>query len=237
MLGAVVATFTGLLAESRYPAFGRDVYDYRIMEGHIGVMVQVEKGLIDKAEHVLKLNGAHHLQKTEAKLPAPKHNLKRWTFVVIFIFIPTKIGLLFIYGFLSFPIPNQMVEQDSIGYVQGPRQDVPAGIVPYQGLSLIAGQPATKPLPPTDDSIQRGKVLFQINCSMCHGEDGSGNGPVGKYFSPPPADLTSEGTRSLGDNGIYKVITQGRGSMPSLAENLSLIQRWDIVNYVRSLKK
>src|SRR3990172_2591958 len=56
-------------------------------------------------------------------------------------------------------------------------------------------------------------------------------------FLPKPANLTGEAVQSLSDAEIFLVITQGRGLMPSLAENLSPVERWDVINYVRSLKK
>jgi mono/diheme cytochrome c family protein len=33
------------------------------------------------------------------------------------------------------------------------------------------------------------------------------------------------------------VITQGRGAMPSISENLDVADRWDVINFVRTLKK
>jgi mono/diheme cytochrome c family protein len=102
---------------------------------------------------------------------------------------------------------------------------------------LIAGQPATEPVAPTADSLQRGKVLFGINCVVCHGPEGRGDGTLGGFFAPKPFDLTSDAVQELPDSEIFLVITQGRDPMPSLAENLSPEERWDVVNFVRSLKK
>ena len=36
----------------------------------------------------------------------------------------------------------------------------------------------------------RGKKLFVMNCSSCHGNGGKGDGPVGKALNPPPRDFT-----------------------------------------------
>jgi mono/diheme cytochrome c family protein len=236
MLGAMVGTFGGLIAETRFPSFGRHIYDKRITEGHIGVLVQVSANLADQAQKVLENNGAHHLQRTEAQEPLRRTNLRRWALVLILLFVPTLVGLLLVYGIITLPIPSQMVDQASIGYSQGPRLAIPAGSVPYQGLALIAGQPATQPLASTEASIQNGKALFGIYCALCHGDDGTGHGPVGVYFNPNPADLTGDGVQNLSQEDIFVIITQGRGAMPSQAEGLSIEQRWDVVNYVLSLK-
>jgi len=37
------------------------------------------------------------------------------------------------------------------------------------------------------------------------------------------------------DGSVYLTIAQGFGQMPSLAENLTPRERWDVVNYVRTL--
>ncbi len=52
-----------------------------------------------------------------------------------------------------------------------------------------------------------------------------------------PADLTSLAVQSLNDGGIFMVISNGvEGKMPALNENLTVRERWDVVNYVRTLK-
>jgi len=237
MLGAVLASFAGLLAEIALPIFGRQAYDRRITEGHIGVLVQVEQGLVDSAESILTANGAHHLQHPET-VPAVRHRAWiRWAFVAIILIIPTLFFVLLAYAVIAIPLPDQMVDQVSVAYEQGPRLAAPEDAVPVQGPVLVAGQSASEPVPGDASSLQRGHVLFGINCAMCHGQDGTGTGPVGKFFSPRPANLTGDGVRNLPDSELFLVITRGRGSMPSLAENLSPAERWDVVNYVRSLEK
>lgn len=237
MLGTMIATFAGLLAESRFPIFGRGVYDHRITEGHIGVLARVDEGLAEQAENILTANGAHHLQRLAARQPVRRRIWARWAFVVVFLFVPTAIVLAFAYAVIAVPFPDQMVEQPSIAYEQGPRLAAPAAAIPVQGPVLIAGQPATEPIPANANSLQRGQVLFGIHCAVCHRPGGAGNGPLSGFFSPKPADLTSSAVQSLSDAEIFLVITQGRGLMPSLAENLSPGERWNVINYLRSLKK
>jgi hypothetical protein len=53
---------------------------------------------------------------------------------------------------------------------------------------------------------------------------------------PLPFDLTSEHVHNLPDDVFFVVVTQGLGPMPSLSENLSLTERWDVINYVKSLR-
>jgi mono/diheme cytochrome c family protein len=71
---------------------------------------------------------------------------------------------------------------------------------------------------------------------MCHGPEGRGNGTLSGYYTPPPADLTSDRVQALSDQQIFMVLTQGWGLMPSMAENLSPVDRWNVINHIRSLR-
>jgi mono/diheme cytochrome c family protein len=237
MLGTLLATFGGLLAEIAFPAVGRHEYDFRITEGHIGVLAVVDESLVEQVESALSETGAHHLKVADTSPPRGPQTLKRLAFVGAFAAVPTIIGLLFAYALLVIPLPNQMVNQASIAYDQGPRLAAPAEAVPVQGSVLVAGVPASQPVAVTADSLQRGSILFTINCVQCHGPDGTGIGRMSGYFVPPPADLTSERVQALSDQQIFLVLTQGWGLMPSMAENLLPVDRWDVVNHVRSLQK
>jgi mono/diheme cytochrome c family protein len=236
MLGTLLATFGGLLAEIAFPAVGRQDYDHRITEGHIGVLAVVDEAQAKQVEDALREMGAHHLRVAEAAPPPGQRTWRRLALVAGFAIVPTVIGLLFAYSVLVIPLPNQMVEQLSTGHEQGPRLVAPAAAVPVQGPVLVGGQPASLPVPATEHSLQRGQILFDISCAMCHGPRGEGNGRLSGYYNPPPADLTSDRVQALTAQQIFLVITQGWGRMPSIAENLSPVERWDVVNHVHSLR-
>jgi mono/diheme cytochrome c family protein len=236
MLGTLLATFGGLLAEIAFPAVGRHEYDHRVTEGHIAVLAVVDEALVEQVQGALEETGAHHLKIAEADPPPGRRTWQRLALVGAFAVVPTVIGLLFAYSVLVIPLPNQMVNQQSIAYEQGPRLAAPVSAVPVQGPVLIAGQPASEPVPASGDSLQRGDAQFKINCVMCHGPEGRGNGTLSGYFTPPPADLTSDGVQALSDQQIFMVLTQGWGLMPSMAENLSPVDRWNVINHIRSLR-
>lgn len=255
MLGTMVFTFFGLLGENRFPAFKPQVYDPRITEGHIGVLIEVAPGLAEQTEKILQDNGAHHLERIEPtpqrwlfpeRVPHQAPDLSYWIdrgylifwgVIVAGVIALAVLVLLVAYSVIDIPIPTQMADQPSIASQQGPRLAAPAAAVPVQGPVLIAGQPASEPLPATADSLQRGKILYGVTCIVCHGESGKGDGKLSVFFEPRPADLTSDRVQSLSDQQLFLVITQGRGIMPSLAENLSVQDRWDVINYIRTWKK
>jgi mono/diheme cytochrome c family protein len=115
---------------------------------------------------------------------------------------------------------------------------VPTDALPVEGAaySLLMGVP---PNPVTADqaSMERGAELFKINCVPCHGPQGKGDGPVASHLKNKPFDLTSFPIHSYTDGGIFFIISTGvPGKMPGLNENLTVRERWDVVNYVRTLK-
>ena len=238
MLGMMWAAFGGFFVVNRLPVFGKPPFDERIVEGLIGVQVVVEERRASEIEHLLREAGASDVRRFDQ---AARANEATWmkfmgglgaaaTLVLIAV-------LLLSFEVIKIPFPTNMADQVSVAHLQGPRLAAPAEAVPVQGPVFIAGQPAFASVASSPASIQRGQVLFGINCLMCHGEKGQGNGRLAAYFNPKPADLTGEKVRAYSDSDIFLVISLGRGQMPSLAENLSPASRWDVINFVRSLQK
>jgi mono/diheme cytochrome c family protein len=237
MLGAMWATFFGLLFTNGLPMFKTRLYDPRISEGHIGVYVAADESIADAVEHVLTDNGAHHMNREPIdETKADYRNRAFWASAAVLLVLVAGFVLLLAYEVIKIPFATQMEAQVSVGYEEGPRLAAPAAAIPVQGPELIAGQPASEPLPATENSLQRGQVLFDINCVICHGQDGTGTGTLSHFFVPPPVNLTGEEVQRMSTNTIFVVITQGRGLMPTLSENLSAAERWDVINYVRSLQ-
>jgi len=90
------------------------------------------------------------------------------------------------------------------------------------------------PVPATAGSVARGAYLYQINCVVCHGQQGHGDGPVGKKFDPSPVDLNKDYTQQQADGQLFFTLTRGRVAMPFYRDALSREERWDVINYVRS---
>jgi mono/diheme cytochrome c family protein len=109
--------------------------------------------------------------------------------------------------------------------------------IPIEGAAYVPGMGApVNPVPVDEISITRGAQLYDINCAICHGAGGMGDGVVGTFFTKKPADLTAERIQTLSDGSIFVTISNGvSGSMPALNENLTVRDRWDVVNFMRTL--
>ena len=115
---------------------------------------------------------------------------------------------------------------------------VPARSIPVDGPAFIPNMGApNNPIPADDVSISRGQTLFATNCVMCHGATGEGNGSISALLANKPANLTSIITQSKQDGALFLTITNGvDGRMPPMVENLTVRDRWDVINYIRTLK-
>ena len=115
---------------------------------------------------------------------------------------------------------------------------VPENSIPIEGAAYIPGLGAPdNPIEADEVSIERGRVLFSVNCTQCHGMTGEGNGPIAPFLvNKKPANLTSQVTQDKSDGTLFLTISSGvPGAMPALNENLSVRDRWDVVNYLRTL--
>jgi mono/diheme cytochrome c family protein len=116
-----------------------------------------------------------------------------------------------------------------------PEGSVPLGAAPrYAGRDEAAG--LANPVPATEASLARGRLVFAERCAPCHGQDGHGGGPVARLF-PKPADLAYEKVRARTDGFLWGTITFGGDAMPPAAEGLDAPARWDVVNHVRALQR
>jgi mono/diheme cytochrome c family protein len=164
--------------------------------------------------------------------------LKRLGYVFLAAGVLLGISMIFSYDVIKIDWPSFMEIQPSYQPMEDPLP-VPAQSIPIEGPAYIPNMGApTNPVPADDVSAARGSELFHINCSACHGAEGKGNGPVAAFLQKKkPADLTSPAVQFLSDGAIFMVITNGMpGTMPALNENLTVRERWDVVNFIRTLK-
>jgi mono/diheme cytochrome c family protein len=122
---------------------------------------------------------------------------------------------------LSVPVYGSRVPGYAVSY-----QALPATVDSMSGLQ--------NPTAPDQRSLANGRKHYQINCAVCHGAAGRGDGPVVRFGMPGIA-LVTEVTRNRSDGYIYGMIRNGRGLMPPY-NRIEDLDRWDVVNYVRGLQ-
>ncbi len=84
-----------------------------------------------------------------------------------------------------------------------------------------------------------GHRLYSQSCASCHGIAGAGDGPAGRALDPrPPAIGVKAETLDLTSTLAYNVISVGviGTAMPGFASTLSPQDRWNVVNYIYSLR-
>lgn len=85
--------------------------------------------------------------------------------------------------------------------------------------------------------VGNAKKSVETNCVTCHGPAGKGDGVAAAALPPPkPADWTSAKVQQESDGELFWKISNGRGAMPPW-KHLPEKDRWEIINYLRTLKK
>lgn len=80
-----------------------------------------------------------------------------------------------------------------------------------------------------------GQKIFEQNCVMCHGADGSGDTPVGKGVGAK--DLRAPEAQKMTNAQISEQIEKGKGNMPPFGGTLNKAQIDSLIPYVRGLSK
>ncbi|MEI6817123.1 MAG: cytochrome c [Bacteroidota bacterium] len=93
------------------------------------------------------------------------------------------------------------------------------------------------PLTGNVPSIAEGKKLYSQYCSVCHGDKGKGDGIAAAGLTPKPANHTSAEIQKQSDGAIFWKTTTGRPPMAGYEKTFTATQRWQLVNYIRTLKK
>jgi mono/diheme cytochrome c family protein len=170
----------------------------------------------------------------------PTGYLRRIIMTLVIVGVPLLLGLIFTYDIVKINWASNMEDQIAIEYQQGPRKAAPAEAVRFDGPSEPKGGQLVNAVPADAVSLERGRILFDRNCALCHGAGGLGNGPITEFWKAEmrrPANLTEPRMTTMSDSSLYITISQGFGTMPPLRENLNVRERWDVVNFVRTLSQ
>ena len=93
------------------------------------------------------------------------------------------------------------------------------------------------PLPVTAELLRRGQKEFTINCAVCHGATGQGNGITSKYGLLGIANYHQDKYRQMADGQIFNTITHGYNTMMAYGDKVTVKDRWAIIAYIRALQK
>ena len=175
--------------------------------------------------------------------------LRQLAVVFTALAILATITLVFTYDIIKFDWVTFMEIQPSFDDQESPRA-VPAQSIPIDGFAYLPNSEPINPVSADESSITRGEQLYQINCAVCHGVTGTETTTVSAYLiKVKPTNLASEEAQTLSDGEIFLTISNGvfnpnnslfpdvqfSGQCPPLNENLTIRERWDVVNFVRTL--
>jgi len=104
-------------------------------------------------------------------------------------------------------------------------------------LSPAASGAKKNPIGPTLDSIAAGQKIYSKTCAMCHGKSGDADGPAVIELNIHPAKLSDPQLQTESDGALFWKITTGKKPMPAYGKRLSETDRWNLINYVRTLPK
>ena len=135
--------------------------------------------------------------------------------------------------------PYEMPRPAPVGSV--PSND-PFGVAPHATGNTVPqlqdlASRAVNPIQAGDTaSLAHGRLMFERHCSVCHGPQGQGNGPIlGVDRFPFAPSLTTPIVQGYSDGYVYAVVRQGRGLMPAYGPRMTERERWQVVSYVRTL--
>ena len=93
------------------------------------------------------------------------------------------------------------------------------------------------PVAAGDVSTKAGPALYTKNCASCHGRAGLGDGVKARSLKTFPGDLSKADFQKQSDGEIFYKTKIGRDEMPKYEGKLTDDDIWNIVNYMRTLKK
>ena len=91
------------------------------------------------------------------------------------------------------------------------------------------------PIAVSESSLAAGQKVYVKRCLACHGKTGNGDGPDAAELGIHPAKLSDPLMREETDGELFWKITVGKKPMPNYGTRLSPTDRWNVINYIRSL--
>lgn len=97
------------------------------------------------------------------------------------------------------------------------------------------------PIPASADVFAEGMAHFADHCSICHGNDGSGDTEMGRGLYPKTPDIRGRETQGLSDGELFYIIENGVRftGMPAFGTGTPAAPEstWHLVHFVRHLPR
>jgi mono/diheme cytochrome c family protein len=130
-------------------------------------------------------------------------------------------------------------------------------LVGFVALAVTVGAASAqtiKKAPIKNTPATDAKKMFESYCAVCHGTDGTGNGPAAKALTKAPADLTKISARNGGTfpdvrvhryiEGVDEVAAHGTRDMPmwgtlfrSLNSDTDQLRIAALTDYLKTMQK
>jgi mono/diheme cytochrome c family protein len=154
------------------------------------------------------------------------------------------------YGMDTYHFGNE--QADSLSNTLSARKPAPGSIafvggdmaslnMPYPFPNTVDGYEAAglnlkSPIATNQMNIEKGKELYTIMCTHCHGKTGKGDGAISKNGLIMGIPDYSTKLKDLPEGKMYHSIQYGKNLMGSHASQLSQLERWQIIEYVKVLQ-
>jgi mono/diheme cytochrome c family protein len=139
---------------------------------------------------------------------------------------------------VGYDIPGHSTQNSNVpDDIRSPLGEFTAGTDYYNTGKMGDHWGTGLPLPITAELMQRGQLMYSVNCSVCHGATGQGNGITSKYGLNGIANYHQDKYRQMADGQIFNTITHGYNTMMPYGDKVTVKDRWAIVAYLRALQK
>ncbi|MGA3333385.1 MAG: cytochrome c [Terracidiphilus sp.] len=119
---------------------------------------------------------------------------------------------------------------------RGSQTAAPApALAPAPAVEPAQAAPVKNPVKPTAGSQAKAKSLYQMDCAMCHGDNGNGKTDLASGMELTLDDWTDPKTlANKEDWALFNVIRNGKDKMPSETEGRANdTEVWNLVIYIR----
>lgn len=122
---------------------------------------------------------------------------------------------------------------------RSPQQTAPApgpALNPPQTETPPPAAATRNPVKPTAESQAKARSIYQIDCAVCHGDNGNGKTDLAASMGLTLEDWTKPSTLAGNqDWELFNVIRNGKDKMPPESEGRATdTEVWNLVIYIRS---